>query len=266
MVIRKVLIALGALVGFVVLVGAVAAVLIDPIVRSTVEHQSAKALKVPTRLSDATIRFSGHATLGKFEIHNPQPFTEPRAVTFERFDVDVKPRELFHQTVTINDVTVVRPELTLEFTGAKNNLSALLDNLSSGPAPGGSSEKKKFMVRKIRIDQAVVRFRSDLLPGGARSVTLPAIELENVGTAEGGASIGEILGVLLKTLGSAALKAGEGMLPADLLNNLRGDLEGKVKELPGKAMEEIQKKAGELKLPSDLEKKLKNPLERKSAD
>jgi hypothetical protein len=267
MVIRKLLIALGALLGFVVLVGAAAAILIDPIVRSAVESQSAKALKVPTRLSDATIRFSGHATLGKFEIHNPQPFTEPRAVTFERFDVGVKPRNLFRPTVTINDVTVVRPELTLEFTGAKSNLSTLLDNLSAGSAPGASSEKKKkFIVRKFRIDQAVVRFRSDLLPGGARSVTLPTIELENVGTAEGGASIGEILGVLLKTLGSAALKAGEGMVPADLLNNLRGDLEGKLKELPGKAMEEIQKKAGDLKLPSDLEKKLKNPLERKSAD
>ena len=264
MILKKLLIALGALVGFLILVGAAAAVLIDPIVRSTVESQSAKALKVPTRLSDATIRFSGHATLGKFEIHNPQPFTEPRAVTFERFDVGVRPRELFHQTVTIREMSVVRPELTLEFTGAKNNLSALLDNVSSSSPPGASTEKKKFIIKKLQIQGAVVRFRSDLLPGGARSVTLPTIELENVGTAEGGASIGEILGVLLKTLGSAALKSGEGMIPADLMNNLRGDLEGKLKELPGKAMEEIQKKAGDLKMPSDLEKKLKNPLERKA--
>ena len=258
MVLKKVLIALGCLVGFLVIVAAGAAIFIDPIVRHTVEWQSSKALKVPTRLHDATIKFSGRATLGKFEINNPAPFVEPRAVTFEKFDVAVRPREIMRQTPTLDEMTVVRPELTLEFTGAKNNLSALLDNISTGPAPGASSEKKKFLVRKIRIQDAVVKFRSDLLPGGAKSVTLPAIELENVGTAEGGASVAEILKVVLQSLGSAALKAGQGQLPADLLNNLRGDLEGKIKdvqELPGKAMEE---KAGE------LEKKLKNLLERKA--
>lgn len=265
--VKKLLIAGGALLGFVLLVGAVAAVLIDPIVRSAVEHQSTAALKVPTRLNDAFIRFSGRATLGKFEINNPQPFSEPRAITFERFDVAVKPRELLHKTVAIKEVTVVRPELTLEFTGAKNNLSTLLDNVSSGSAPGTSTDQKKFLIRKLHVEQAIVRFRSDLLPGGARSVQLPPIDLENVGTGEGGATIGEILGVLLKTLGAAALKAGEGLVPADLLNNLRGDLEGKIRELPGKAMEELKKKAGDLKLPSDLEKKLKNPFERsKTAD
>jgi len=264
---KKLLIALGALVGFVVLVGAVATVLIDPIVRSQVEKQSATALKVPTRLNDASIRFSGHATLGKFEIHNPQPFTEPRAVTFERFDVGVKPGQLFQKTVHVDQVTVVRPEMTLEFTGVKNNLSTLLDNLSSGREPGKeSSDGKKFLVRKLRIESAIVRFRSDLLSGGVRSLTLPSIELENIGTGEGGATMREILHVLLQTLATAALKAGEGMVPAELLSSLRGDLEGKLKDLPGKAMEELQKKAGDLKLPSELEKKLKNPLERKTAD
>jgi hypothetical protein len=269
MVIRKLLIALGALVAFMVLIGAVGILLIDPIARKLVETESAVALKVPTKLHDATIKFSGRATLGRFEIGNPPPFTEPRAVSFERFDVTLKPGELFHEVVHVDEMNVVKPELTLEFTGAKNNLSALLDNISAGqtpekpaPAPAGG---KKFLVRKLRIQDAVVRFRSDLLPGGARSVTLPAMELENVGNAEGGASVGELLRVVLQTLGTSALKAGEGLLPADALNSLRGDLEGKLKELPAKAMEEIQKKAGVLKVPPELEKKLKNPV-KKSAD
>src|SRR5262249_21181240 len=109
------------------------------------------------------------ATLDRLEVGNPPPFTEPRSVTFERFDVVVPPRELFHETVHVDEVTVVRPELTLEFTGAKNNLSALLDNISAGrsadqPAPPPSGGKK-FIVRKLRIEDAVARFKSDLLPG-----------------------------------------------------------------------------------------------------
>jgi hypothetical protein len=268
MVIKKLLIAFTLLAAFIVLACAVAVIFIDPIVRAAVEKQSAIALKVPTKLDDASIKFSGHATLGKFEISNPAPYTEPRAITFERFDVAVPPRQLLGEVVHVDAVTVVRPEMTLEFSGTKNNLSALLDNISAGQPAGRSAPSggKKFLIRKLRIENAVARFKSDLLPGGARSVTLPAIELENVGTAEGGASMGQILRVILESLGTAALKSGEGLLPADLLNNLRGDLEGKIRELPTKAMEEIQKKAGELKLPSELEKKLKNPLERKSAD
>jgi uncharacterized protein involved in outer membrane biogenesis len=262
---KKLLIALGALVGLVVLIGAVATVLIDPIVRKQVEQQSAAALKVPTKLNDASVHFSGSATLGKFEIHNPPNFSEPRAVTFERFDLAVPPRELFQDVVHIDQVTVVRPELTLEFTGVKNNLSILLDNLSAGRDPAKqSSDGKKFLIGKLRIQEAVVRFRSDLLSGGVRSVTLPAVDLENVGTAEGGATIGEILRVVLQTLGSAALKAGEGMLPADLLNTLRGELQGKIRDLPGKALDELEKRAGELKLPTELEKKLRNPLQHKA--
>lgn len=262
---KKLLIVLGAFVALVVLIGAVATVLIDPIVRSQVERQSAVALKVPTRLNDASVRFSGNATLGKFEIHNPPNFSEPRAVTFERFDLAVPLRELLRDVVHVDQVTVVRPELTLEFTGAKNNLSTLLDNLSAGREPGKqSSDGKKFLIRKLRIQDAIVRFRSDLLSGGVRSITLPAVDLENVGTAEGGATIGEILGVVLQTLGSAALKAGEGLVPADLMNALRGDLQGKIRDLPAKALEELEKKAGELKLPTELEKKFRNPLQNKA--
>jgi hypothetical protein len=270
MIIKKLLIALGAVVAFFILVGAIGILMIDPIARRAVETGSGHALKVPTKLHGATIRWSGHATLDKLEVGNPPPFTEPRSVTFERFDVSVRPRELLHQTVRLDEVNVVRPELTLEFTGAKNNLSTLLDSISAGrpkdqpaPPPEGG---KKFIVKKLRIQDAVVRFKSDMLPGGARSVTLPTMELENVGTGEGGASIGEILRVVLQTLGTSALKAGEGVIPAEALNSLRGDLEGKIRELPAKAMEEIEKKAGELKLPSDLEKKLKNPFEKKTAD
>lgn len=254
---RKVAIVLGILVALVVLGGVIASVMIDPLVRRTVESESTAALKVPTRLDDADIRFSGGLTLQRFEIHNPPAFSEPRAITFNRLDVAVRPRELLDNPIDIDQVTVVAPELTLEFTGTKNNLSTLLDNLKADRAPGAEkTDGKKYLIRALRIEGATVRFRSDLLSGGVRSLTLPPIDLQNVGTAEGGATMGEILGVVLQALGTAALQAGEGMVPADLLRSLRGDLEGRLKELPGRALEELQKKLPELR----------NPLDRKTAD
>src|SRR5262249_37500773 len=151
------------------------------------------------------------------------------------------------------------PEVIVEFAGTKNNLSVLMDNLSPAkpeqePAkkPGG----KKFVVHKVHIQEAKVWFKSDLLPGGPQSVTMPSIELANVGTAEGGATLGDILGAVIKALAGAALKSGEGILPTELLDNLRTG----IKDLPGQSAEELRKRAEELKTKtldrSELEKKI----------
>ena len=48
MIIKKLLIALGALVAFILLVGAIGILMIDPIARKAVETGSGYALKVPT--------------------------------------------------------------------------------------------------------------------------------------------------------------------------------------------------------------------------
>ena len=74
--------------------------------------------------------------MGRFEAGNPSGFSEPRAIAFDRVDVSLKPRELFRDVINIDQLTVVKPEMTLEFRGAKNNLSALMDNLSAGRQPG----------------------------------------------------------------------------------------------------------------------------------
>ena len=271
---KKILLTIGILVAIPVLLLVGVAIFINPIVRVGVEKGGTAALKVPVRLDRAAIRWSGHATLGGFQIGNPPGFTEPRSVAFDRVDVAVGPADVFKNVIHIREVTVVKPDLTLEFSGTKNNLSALTDNLSGGkktpeakPAP--QAPGKKFLIDKLRVQEGTVRFKSDVLPGGAKSVTLPSLELENVGSAEGGATLGQILGTVLEALASGALKAGEGILPAGLLDNLRSGIQ----DLPARTVEEfqkeIQKESQELKKeadPAELQKKLRDRLKRKTAD
>ncbi|HVE40971.1 MAG TPA: hypothetical protein VNM14_13840 [Planctomycetota bacterium] len=268
---KKILITVGILVVIPILLAAGAVLFIDPIVRAAVEKGAASALKVPVHLDRASIRWSGRATLGKFDVGNPHGFTEQRALAFDQVDVAVGPGDLLKHVVHIGEVTILKPEVVLEFMGTKNNLSALMDNLSAGrTAPGAeTSSGKKFLIHKLRIQEGKVSFKSDLLSGGARSVTLPPLQLENIGTAEGGATLREILQTVLQSLTSAALKAGEGILPAGLLDNLRNS----VRELPARTVEEIQKQTDELQKraekeldPSELQKKLKGRLQRKTAD
>jgi len=246
----------------------VTAFMIDPIVRKGVEYGSSTTLKVPTHLRGATVKFRGKVGLDHFEVSNPAGFTEPKAIQFEHLDLEVRPRELFKPVVHIQQLRITKPEVTLEFVGTKSNLTTLMDNLPKGePAaePAEKKEAKKFLINKVRIENGTVKFRSDVLPGGTKTLTLPPIELDNVGTAEGGASAGEIARILLQALGTAALNAGEGLLPKQLLDNLRGDLSKNLQAVP----EEIRKKLGDIKVPEEVEpekveKTLKDLFEKKA--
>jgi len=261
---KKLLIGAGIALAIPILLVVAAVLFINPIVRTRVEKSASAALQVPVRLDRASIRWPGKATLGRLEIDNPRGFQEPRALAFQRIEGSIKPRELFQDVLHVGVVTIAKPDLTLEFVGSRNNLSALLDNLSAGG--GRKSSGKKFLIRKLRIEEGTVRFRSDLLGGNDRSFALPTLELENIGTAEGGASMGEILGSVLQTLARAALNAGGGTLPAKLLENLRDA----IRDLPARSLDEIRRRAEEMKSkeldPSELQRKLRERLERKTAD
>jgi hypothetical protein len=265
---KKILIAVGILVAIPLLLVAGVALFINPIVRAGVEKGASSALKVPVHLDRASIRWSGRATLGKLEVGNPRGFTEAKSLGFDQIDVAVGPADLLRKVVHIGEVTILKPEVIVEFSGTKNNLSALMDNLTAGRTTpeAEKSSGKKFLIHRLRVQEGKVWFKSDLLSGGPRAVTLPPLQMENLGTAEGGATMGEILQMLLQSLASAALKAGEGVLPIGLLDDLRNG----VRDLPARTVDEIKKQADELKSkeldPAELRKKLRDRLPRKTAD
>ncbi|MBI4566438.1 MAG: hypothetical protein HY716_17285 [Planctomycetes bacterium] len=223
---KRLWIGAGALAGVLVIGLAGAVLALDPIVRAGVVKLSSDALKVPTRLESATVRLGGSARVDRFEISNPAGFSEPRAASFERFQLAVRTSTLFSDTVIVPEMTVVKPEMTIEFAGTKSNWSVLMDNLSEGSTKPDepSDAAKQFRIEKLRVEGATVRFRSDLLGGGATSVTLPAIELKDIGTDEKAASMADVLGALLQALGSEALKEGRSFLPQELLGRFRRDV------------------------------------------
>lgn len=261
---KPLLVLLGILIALPIVLVLGVLIFIDPLVRAAVEKGGAAALKVPVHLQSASVRFSGAATLTGFEIANPPGYSEPRSVAFEKLEASIRPGSLFQDVVEIGNLELVRPDLTLEFAGTKSNLSVLLNNLPSGQPKEGEpkSPSKKFIIRHLRVQEAAARFRSDLIPGGAKSVTLPAIELENVGTAEGGLTTGQLMGVLLRQLGDSALKAGQGLVPTELLNDLQGTIKEGVKSLenlPSKSVEELKKQIPDKE---KLENKAKDLLHR----
>lgn len=254
---KAVIIAAAVLLGVPLLGVGVFALALDPIVRSGTERLATSALGVPTRLEAADVSLGGSADLRGLDVANPSGYQEPRSCRFDRLDAAVRLGSLFGDVVEVDHVDVVKPDLTIEFVGTKSNWSVLMDNLSKDrpKTPEEKESRKKFRIGRLKIEAATVRFRSDLLQGGAKSVTLPTIELKNLGTAENAATMGEVLATVFQTLAAEAMKSGHGILPAQLLDGLKGEIAGaarkfegmlddatrRIKDLPGKLLEDPAK-------------------------
>jgi hypothetical protein len=214
-------------------------VMIDSVVRAGTEKAASLALKVPARLEGASIKYAGRATLTRFEIGNPAGYKEPRAAAFQEFQAVLRTRSLFEDVIDVQEVLVAKPDLTIEFVGMKSNWAVLMDNLASmgsGPEDERRSGKsdadsgKRFRVERLRVEGATVRFRSDLIPGGAYTLTLPAIELTGIGDRPGGASMAQVLGSLLHALGGEAARSQENHLPQQLLDSFKNEAAGSAKK------------------------------------
>jgi hypothetical protein len=235
---KKLLIAFGIFLSIPLVVLILMALMIDTVVKTGTETAASMALKVPAKLEEATIKHAGRATLRGFEIGNPPGYREARAASVEEFDAVLRTASLFEDVIDVPDVRVVKPDLTIEFIGMKSNWSVLMNNLASvGSGTSGEQESgksagpgKKFRIERLRVEGATVRFRSDLIPGGTHVVTLAPFELKGIGTTRGGASMGQVLGALLHSLGGEAAKSGDPQLPQTLLESLKSETTGSAKK------------------------------------
>lgn len=115
-------------------------------------------------------------------------------------DVDVDEGSLTKDTIVINRVEVVAPEITYEKRGKTDNFQAILNNVKKNvpqketaqkeTAKEGSGKKliiNDFIVKKGKVNLAVE------MPGGVLGdeeikADLPDIHLKDIGKKEGGAS------------------------------------------------------------------------------
>ena len=216
----------------------VAGLMIDSIVRTAVEEGTTRAMGVPVTLDSATVKFSGSLAMEGLTIGNPEGFQEPSACAFQRFDGSIRVMSLNEEVIEIPELRVIKPEMTIEFIGTKNNWSVLMENLDSDP---DKKSDKKFRIDLIRVEAATIRFRSDILTDGAKSLTLPTIELRNVGTSEDAATMTEVLTMLLQAMREEALKSSAGKLPSKLTDSLNDGISSAKEKVEGVLNSGIEK-------------------------
>ncbi|MBX3387236.1 MAG: hypothetical protein KF768_11755 [Phycisphaeraceae bacterium] len=257
------------------LVGAVVAVgyFVDDIAKKGIEQGGTHALGVQTTLDKASVGlFSGKFGLKGLKVANPDGFSAPAFFSLGEGGVAVDYGSLQQPVVTLPELRLADIGVSLEKKGGKSNYEVILASIKKlqsdkpadpSPAPAPTGDEKKFVVNQLSIRN--VRVDVDLVEAGPIgqlakiSIPIESIELSNVGqTGTGvkgtGVSMEQLLSIIVQAVLSAAMENSGGRLPADFVNDLKGQLatlDG-LKDLPmkiagdaGKALQDAGKDAAD---------------------
>lgn len=185
---------------------------IGPIVQSAVNTYGPGITKTDVRLGDVNVSlFSAQAKLTNFYLGNPKGFKSPEAMKVGSILVDVAESSLTKETIIIERIEVLSPQLTYERTLKSDNFQAILNNVTKGGGKGGktsggkstdkSSGSKKIIIKDFQMKDAKVNLAASML-GQNKSVStnLPDIHLTNIGDKKGGLIPADAFKVILAEL------------------------------------------------------------------
>lgn len=179
---------------------------LGPIVKISVNTYGPKITDTEVRVDDVSISiFASEAKLKKFFIGNPKGFKSPIAMKVESVFVNVDKGSLKGNTLIINKIEVVGPEITYEKKGKTDNFKTLLSNVQKNILKSRSSSKqqtekegegKQLIIRNFILRNGKVNLVMSM-PGGVLgdksiSAGLPDIHLKDIGKKKGGASPAEV--------------------------------------------------------------------------
>jgi hypothetical protein len=214
----KVLLAL--VVALLLLVGALH-LWLGSLIKRGVEQIGPRITQTSVTLREANISLlSGRAELKDLTVGNPKGFQAPSAFSLHNATVRLDWKSMLSDTVVIEEILIDGPQITFEGTPTSSNLGMIRDNAKAF-APTQSSEKapapkrdaqqgsgKKVVIKQFTMTNA--RANMWVRAGGfetkAQGVTLPDIRLKNIGNESGGASVQEVIAILLTSIVTSATR------------------------------------------------------------
>jgi uncharacterized protein involved in outer membrane biogenesis len=241
---KKILLSLVAL----VIVLAVAAGIwlyssLDSLVLAAIEKYGPEMTQTTVKVARVKISpTDGSGAIGGLRIGNPKGFKTDHAVNAGSIELGVDLGSLTRDVIVIRRIAVLAPDINYETSDAGSNFDVIQKNVQdyvshtagkSDPAAKDKQPAKKLIVDALSIRDAKVSYAPALLQGKSITLSLPNIELRNIGRAKGGITSGElaseIVGVLKGQLVHAVSQSVKGV--AEAVGNAAQGVGDKVKGL-----------------------------------
>jgi hypothetical protein len=191
---------------------------------------------------------SGSGSLKGLIIGNPEGFDGDHLFKLGQIDVSVDKSSIFSDTVIVEKIHILAPDISYEKTLSSSNIKELQNNIEAFTGPKAETPadapadtpSKKLIIKELIIEDGKI-FVGGF--GVGQTVPLPRIEMTNLGEEGTSANVGEVLNeVLRKVIGSvgpAIANAGE--LSKQALETIK--TQGL--EKAGQVGEKVGEKAGE---------------------
>jgi uncharacterized protein involved in outer membrane biogenesis len=174
-------------------------------VTTGVNHFAPKLTQTSVVLQDASISpLTGSGTLTGLVIGNPQGWGETPLCTLGKVHIDVAPFSLLGDHIVVNEIIVDAPEINYETKIVASNVNDLLKSVESALRSGKNTASLattkdgkpiKVAVKKFRLTNARIRLGAG---GTGMTIPMPDIELNDLGTKEGGLSPDQIVAAIVK--------------------------------------------------------------------
>jgi hypothetical protein len=185
---------------------------LGPIIKQAVNSYGPKITKTELHVDDVGVSiFSAEAKIKRFFLGNPTGFKTPSAMKIGSVLVNVDEKSLTSNTIVVDRIEVITPEITYERIGKNDNFNAILKNITKASDSKTSSKQesekegagKKLIIRNFIVKDGKVNL--DLSVYGIKdkqkiSATLPNIHLKDIGKKENGASPAEAFKEIFEAL------------------------------------------------------------------
>lgn len=198
---------------------------LDALVKGGIETMGPRMLGVPVTLEDVDVTLlsgtSMHAGLTGLVVNNPEGYETAAAVSLPEVRIKLDWNSLLTDTVIVEEVLIVKPAITFEWSLRGSNLGTIHENVKRNTGSGSDDDDqekdatpeesrefdKSVHIRKVTVKDALVNVS---LVGGQGEVTqlpLPDLELRDIGNPSGGTTFTQASAVIFEQIYDAIDKA-----------------------------------------------------------
>ena len=155
-----------------------------------------------------TSLFTGEARLTNFTLGNPAGFKSPHALKVASLYCALNEESLAGNTIVINKIELIHPEINYEKVNRTDNFKQLLKNIkgSAGNQASSSDQEvkaegsRRLIIKNVIIRDAELTIAISSLVSQSLSARLGDIHLKDIGEKEGGLPPSEAFNIILSAL------------------------------------------------------------------
>lgn len=219
----------------------------EPLIKFAVNNVGTQVVGTKVTLEDVTFKpFSGLLELKGFSVANPEGFETPNAVKLGGVKVQLDPKSLLSKRISIQEIIITEPEITIEGGLKHNNLTKLQEGMmgasTAEAAPAAeqqpAAEDKGEAGKEVAIDLVKVEAgKVNITKPIALTAKLGTITLHDIGKEGNQMTVAQFINKVLNTVMQGATKAATSEMAKQgkaLIEGAGADAKGQVEQLGNK--------------------------------